>query len=220
MVVVDMIPGEHTIKFSLNGYDTLEATINVDTAGVVTCVSVTGGLCGGSALPRVSISSNTVTGYLKVTSTPGPRTPPCGNYGDIDGDGYVTQADLELGFKIIGTDLTEDQLKRFDVNGNGRPDYNDLVLIGKYVRGEISTFPVCITHTPVPVDICTWIADLGGWNNLNWTDDILQAYYVYIETPGYTIGYSPVTWDSVLGLYYYYIGLKDMGNSKIGCVLA
>ena len=135
MVIVDLVPGDHTVKFTLAGYNTLNATINVSSTGVVTCVSVTGGACGGNALPRVAISGSTVTGYLVST----------------------------------------------------------------------------------PTDICTWITAQGGWDGLSWADNVLKAYYVYIGAPGYTIGYSPVTWDSVLGLYYYYIGLKDMGNNKTGC---
>ena len=56
--------GQHTIQISLSGYDTLNATINVSSTGV-TCVSVTGGACGGTGLPRVSTSGGSVTTYLK-----------------------------------------------------------------------------------------------------------------------------------------------------------
>lgn len=57
--------GQHTIQISLSGYDTLQATINVSSTGV-TCVSVTGGACGGTGLPRVATSGWTVTTYLKT----------------------------------------------------------------------------------------------------------------------------------------------------------
>ena len=147
MVVVELTAGDHTVKWTLSGYNILNAVINVSSTGVVTCKSVTDGLCGGTALPRVSVSGSTVTGYLLSVATP-----------------------------------------------------------------TLTPIP-----TPVPADICSWITAQGGWNNLNWTNHVLKAYYVYIGAPGYTIGYSPVTWDSVLGLYYYYIGLKSMGNSKTGC---
>ncbi len=71
-------------------------------------------------------------------------TTPCGVIGDIDGDGDITQADVDLAFIWVDLpNLTPDQLKRLDVNGNGRPDFNDVVLIGQYARGEIATFPAC-----------------------------------------------------------------------------
>jgi hypothetical protein len=61
---VSLTEGQHTIQVSFAGYDTLNATINVSSTGV-TCVSVIGGACGGSSLPRVSTSGWTVTTYLK-----------------------------------------------------------------------------------------------------------------------------------------------------------
>jgi hypothetical protein len=61
---MSLTEGQHTIQISLNGYDTLNATINVSSTGV-TCVSVIGGDCGGSSLPRVSTSGWAVTTYLK-----------------------------------------------------------------------------------------------------------------------------------------------------------
>jgi len=74
-----------------------------------------------------------------------------------------------------------------------------------------------LKETIAPVDISTWIINAGGWDNLNWTDNILHAYYEYIGMPGYDVEYSPITWDSILGLYYYYLGLKEEGNAKTGC---
>ena len=38
--------------------------------------------------------------------------------------------------------------------------------------------------------------------------DIMQSFIV---------GFSPVTWDDVIGLYYYYIGNKSTGDTKTGC---
>lgn len=149
MVVVDLTPGDHTIKWTLNGYETLSAKINVSDTGVVTCISVTGGSCGSSSPSGVTISNSTINGYLSVSASPTPSPTP--------------------------------------------------------------------TVTPAPADICEWIKGQGGWNNLYWSAHVLQAYYVYIGAEGKTIGYSPVTWNSVLGLYYYYMGQKDMGNSKTGC---
>ena len=66
---------------------------------------------------------------------------PCGNYGDIDGDGMITYKDVEEANKIINNDSVD--LSRFDVNGNGYADFDDIVKINQYLKGEISTFDIC-----------------------------------------------------------------------------
>ena len=69
MVVVDLSPGDHLIKWVLDGYSTLQATINVSTSGVITCKSVTGGTCSATVAPTIRISGSTITGYLKAGTT-------------------------------------------------------------------------------------------------------------------------------------------------------
>jgi len=64
---VSLSEGQHTIQVSLSGYDTLNATINVTASGV-SCITVVGGNCGGSGLPRVSTSGWTASAYLKSSS--------------------------------------------------------------------------------------------------------------------------------------------------------
>lgn len=73
------------------------------------------------------------------------KQPPCGNYGDIDGDGFVTSADADLAVKYYTglVSLTPEQLARADVNGDGRVTPADAMLISQYVNGLINTFPVC-----------------------------------------------------------------------------
>jgi len=69
--------------------------------------------------------------------------------------------------------------------------------------------------------ICDWITGFGGWKSIEWVNHVLAAYYVYIGVPGYTVGFSPVTWNDVLGLYFYYINQArndpSSGNAKTGC---
>lgn len=74
-----------------------------------------------------------------VTTLP-KRTPPCGEYGDVNGDGYVTAEDaqqLNANTPII----------RGDTNGNGVIDLdsmtNDKLYLIMYVNREANTFPVC-----------------------------------------------------------------------------
>ena len=66
-------------------------------------------------------------------------------------------------------------------------------------------------------DVCSWIDSIGGWRNIQWASHVLEAYYVYIGAAGHSVGFSPVTWNDVLGLYYYYINDPTAGNGKIGC---
>jgi len=73
------------------------------------------------------------------------RAPPCGNYGDVDGDGVVSRNDYQLiaDYTVGNVSLTPDQLARADVNGDGSVTIFDASLIYQYVTGSIDTFPVC-----------------------------------------------------------------------------
>ena len=55
--------GQHEIKWTLSGHDTLTATIEVTKTGVI-CISVNG-VCYSTTPPGVAISGFFVTGYLK-----------------------------------------------------------------------------------------------------------------------------------------------------------
>ena len=61
MVTINLTAGNHTIEWALNGYETITATINVSSTGIVSCISVIGGMCTN----LLSIVENTVTGLLK-----------------------------------------------------------------------------------------------------------------------------------------------------------
>ena len=77
---------------------------------------------------------------------PAPRPPPCGSYGDVDGDGMVSYADhVMAATKFVAglITLTQDQILRADVNGDRMVDLADVLLIGRYVFGLEDTFPVC-----------------------------------------------------------------------------
>lgn len=90
---------------------------------------------------------------------------PCGIIGDVDGDGDITQADVNLAFSWYGgINPTPDQLKRLDVNANGRFDANDIVLINEYVTGQRTTFPACHESTfgYIAVSILATVISLAG----------------------------------------------------------
>jgi hypothetical protein len=65
-------------------------------------------------------------------------------YGDIDGDGKVTDADGQMAMQAgVGTiELTSTQRIAADVNGDGYCDSSDALLIWKYADGTIDKFPV------------------------------------------------------------------------------
>jgi hypothetical protein len=72
------------------------------------------------------------------------RVAPSGGWGDVDGDGYVTEKDAILVQEyLVGTTvLTDEQLRRADVDGNGRISAVDALIIRQYATGQIDTFPV------------------------------------------------------------------------------
>ena len=70
------------------------------------------------------------------------RPSPCGDMGDVDGDGFVTENDAKLIMTSRRT-LTPDQLRRADVNGDGMVDVLDSLVIAQYAVGDRDTFPVC-----------------------------------------------------------------------------
>lgn len=106
--------------------------------------------------------------------------PPCGiskKIGDVDGDGNITQADVDLAGEWIISDiqLTSDQLIRVDVNGNGRFDANDIVLLNDYVNGVITSFPACTRATRFLYDSISLNAEpTGGEAPINYEWIITQ----------------------------------------------
>ena len=68
MTTVNLSPGQHTIEMTLAGYNTLKATINVSSAGSISCVSVDGGICNSSAQPGVQVNGSLIIGNLKESA--------------------------------------------------------------------------------------------------------------------------------------------------------
>lgn len=112
MVVVALSEGDHTIEWSLAGYNTLTAVINVSAAGTVTCKSVTSGTCGSSAPPGVTISGSTVTAYMKTAAAGGicPWITGKGGPAGIRVPDIFTLEDAYLGFSNPGFTPTIQQI--------------------------------------------------------------------------------------------------------------
>ncbi|HDZ54494.1 MAG TPA: hypothetical protein ENI19_02480 [Candidatus Nealsonbacteria bacterium] len=87
------------------------------------------------------------------------RVPPCGSFGDVDKDGFVTDKDsnLVLSHVVGDVELTEDQKKRADVDNDGKITSVDALFISQYIKGLKDTFPVC-SKKPV----CSGLGDVDN----------------------------------------------------------
>lgn len=97
--------------------------------------------------------------------------PPCGiskKIGDVDMDGDITQADVDYAFANLQSFTTKDQIIRIDVNGNGRADFNDIILLNQYVTGQITSFPACTHATRFVNDSITLDAEATGEGTINY----------------------------------------------------
>lgn len=105
MVTVNLTPGEHTIEWTLNGYEPLSATINVSTTGIISCISVVAANCADV----ISIVGNTITALLKHIAVAAPM---CDWISDVGGWQAVATFDIMdliqgyLNIKDIGFDIT------------------------------------------------------------------------------------------------------------------
>lgn len=86
--------------------------------------------------------------YAAESATSKPS--PCGSYGDINGDGVITNDDAQLLFSGTGG-LTIDQRRNADLNNDGKINVVDTQLILRYLAGNVTTFPVC----PIPTSTLT-----------------------------------------------------------------
>lgn len=94
----------------------------------------------------VTIGLGTIT-YLAIRAKAAPgRRSPCPPVGDIDGNGYITQNDLALLlYDVVARypNITDEELLRADVNGDGVVNALDISTLELFLGGEIDTFPAC-----------------------------------------------------------------------------
>ena len=99
MEEVKLSPGQHEVTWTLSGYDTLIATIEVTKTGVF-CVSVVDGVCRSTIPPSVAISGFTVTGHLKPSGVAPTFSGWIASKGGKDAIAYADT--LEIGDAYIG----------------------------------------------------------------------------------------------------------------------
>ena len=101
----------------------------------------------------IMLVSGFAYGDTDLTSTSSPNAMPILK-GDVNGDGVIDSADLQLIAQHIvnTTTLSGDDFLAADVNASGTVDSADLQLVAQYLVGTIVEFP---TPTPTPLPIIT-----------------------------------------------------------------
>lgn len=114
-----------------------------------TCTNPTpangGAQCSGDATQTISCSG----------SNPSIPVPPCGSYGDVNGDGYISDNDVAMiGQMINGTgSFTDAQEAKADVNADGAINITDKNLVINYSTKTITTFPACSTNSTPSITV-------------------------------------------------------------------
>jgi len=121
-----------------------------------------------------------------------------------DQGGYDT---LNAVIKVNPTNVTCESVSGGACGGSGTPRLN--------VSGWIVT--AYLKKSTVSGGLCSWITSIGGRKNIMWANHVLEAYYVYTGVAGHSIGFSPVGWNDVLALYYYYVNNLASAEDKSKC---
>ncbi len=100
--------------------------------------------------PFLALPTPTLTPTPTRTPTPTPSI--CKDYGDVDLNGTVNATDTNLMLRyIVGSaTFSSEQKKRADVNGDGKINVVDSILIQQYISKRITAFPVCNKPTSTP----------------------------------------------------------------------
>ncbi|MDP2820817.1 MAG: dockerin type I repeat-containing protein [bacterium] len=93
--------------------------------------------------PTIGVGKIWTVSETKITDDL--KTAPCGNYGDLNNDKFLTQedADILLNYIYLGGSLTNEQTINGDINNDGKIDLFDSIYLKKFLDGKVSKFPVC-----------------------------------------------------------------------------
>ena len=155
----DLDLGDYEVTWTLSGRDTLITSIRVTDTGV-TCLSVTAGACNSATPPGVTISTFTVTGYLKPSGVAPPtegyltvNTSPAGASVTVDGVSCgttpVTACTLSTGAKTV------------TITKSGYNTVTRSVTISAGATSNLGTITLTPTGAP-PTGFDDWVDGKGG----------------------------------------------------------
>lgn len=140
----------YEITLDFVGQSSAKFTVNKEVTSTL-LVDDTYTLVDGAIIQLTKISWHDLTAQVNTAdfSLVVPKGGSCGNYGDVDGNGFVAESDVNLlnSYLVGNVQLAEWQKKRAEVNGDNKLDIGDSLLIAQYVAGVKSTFPVCSTNS-------------------------------------------------------------------------
>jgi hypothetical protein len=111
------------------------------------------------------------------------KTAPCGNYGDLNGNKFLTQedADILLNYIYLGGALSNEQTINGDINNDGKNDLFDSIYLKKFLDGKISKFPVCSAGFSVVFSEEKETLINGSNYTIKWTMPVgVEAYLIDI----------------------------------------
>ena len=83
---------------------------------------------------------------------------------------------------------------------------------------EIHTWQVTVSEGQGQIEVCQWIVDNGGWDNLSFSAvSSLVSHFVNQTELGDEYNNVVPNFYSTMGTVLYWIGNKDMGNLWTGC---
>ena len=120
-----------------------------------------------------SISVLMATGILLQASplTLGSAAEEAYYYGDLDGDGVLTAADLTLMKRILANQtVTSIQQELCDLDESGTFDSADIVMMQDYLLTKIDRFPAGVTYTHEEPVVYDGIKTLAGSRQMEYLD--------------------------------------------------
>ncbi|MFH0740051.1 MAG: dockerin type I domain-containing protein, partial [bacterium] len=137
---------------------------------------------------------------------------PCGQYGDVNQNGYVTKEDSDLILNYVAGKAypASDQVENADVSGDGSVASNDASLVLQYIAGTIKTFPACTRTLKVLLPNNKEIWNEAGNGSLLSSDTCSLLHCEHIEWSGG----SGTDWRSVTAYLEQWINnsLKIVGK--------
>lgn len=118
--------------------------------------------------PAPSITPPVPSQTPTTSPTPAPRPLACGNYGDVDKSGDISQKDIDLlkRFLVDPTIFDDDQKRRANVSGDEKVGVADaIVLLRLYLVQTINVLPICTLNGDIDGNGHIDIRDFNSWRN-------------------------------------------------------